>query len=148
MKTKKVGFLIISMLILISDIAMSFILNAYSAEPARPDARALYLVSKCVAVLSFTVIIALYFVKRDHANYLIQYIGSVIFQFVPLIIRYLSLTRPGFVASVVILFVALLIYCGLICGLQILSVKTAKAAKELEGERLPVKQEKDDEETL
>ena len=139
---KKICFLSASILILAFDIALTFILDAYGVNITSWDIRILYIVAKCLAVIALAGVVFLYFFKKDTANYAIQYIATVIFQFVPLVIRYLSVFDFGFVVSVVILFVALLLYCCLIFGLWILSCKAAKATRNLEGEKLSPKEEK------
>ena len=134
MNGRKIVFLIISILILSLDIALGFLLNVYGTAIGPEDVRVLYILSKCIAVTAFFLIVGIYFVKKDPANYVIQFLATVALQFVPLAIRYLSLLSSGFLWSLLLLFAALLLYCGLIGGMQILSAKTAKAAKELEGD--------------
>ncbi len=143
MKDKNIWLLAVSSLILVFDIAMAFVLNAYSVKIEGSDRILLYVLAKCAAVLALIAIAAYGFFKKDAANYIIQYIATLVLQFVPLIVRYASDSNGGFIASVVVFFVALIIYCALLLGLHILSKRTAAASKKLEGEKIPVKNDKE-----
>lgn len=144
MKRKHVWLLTISAIILVFDIAMSFILNANGAKIIANDTNILYLCSKVFFVGVYIAVVICGLLKKDVANYAIQYIASIVVQFVPLIIRYVSILSNGFVISIIIFFVALLIYCGTVLGLYALSQKTRKATVELEGKRIPIKEDEDE----
>lgn len=133
MSGKKLLFLAISLIILIFDIALSFILNIYSFEIIAQDCLILHIITKCLAILLFVAITIFGILKKDLANFVIQYITTVIFQLVPLAIRYLSSLENGFIISIIVFFITLIIYIGIIGGLFILSTKTANVAKKLEG---------------
>lgn len=137
MKEGKVYWLIISFIILLFDISLIFILNLYSVN----NIGILYIVSKSIAVLSFIGIVMLGFFKRDLSCYLLQYIIAIIFQFIPLIIRYLSIGENGFVFSIIILFVSVIVYLCLEFGLLILSKKSLKAIEKLKGTEINTKVE-------
>lgn len=131
------NFVVISALILVFDIALGFILGAYRLDISQQDIKILYIVSKCVVIMAFIWIIVLFYIKKDVANYVIHYIATLILQFVPLAVRYLSLTENGFLASVIISSALIIIYCALTAVLLVLGNKTAKAANDLKGQILP-----------
>lgn len=141
MKRNHIWLLTISVIILVFDIAMSFILNAYGTKITANDTNILYICSKVLFVVAYLAVVIFGLLKKDVANYAIQYIASVVVQFIPLIIRYVSIVSNGFVISIVIFFAALLVYCGIVLGLWVLSQKTRKASVTLEGKRIPVKEE-------
>jgi hypothetical protein len=102
---------------------------------------AFYIVSKSISVLSFIGIVMLGFFKRDLSCYSLQYIIAIIFQFIPLIIRYLSIGENGFVFSIIILFVSVIVYLCLEFGLLFLSKKSLKATEKLKGIEINTKVE-------
>ena len=137
MKKEKIYWLIISFIILLFDISLIFILNTYSVK----NIGAFYIVSKSISVLSFIGIVMLGFFKRDLSCYSLQYIIAIIFQFIPLIIRYLSIGENGFVFSIIILFVSVIVYLCLEFGLLFLSKKSLKATEKLKGIEINTKVE-------
>lgn len=141
MQNKNIWLLFISTLILVFDIIMGFILSLYSVEIINTDSKILYICIKLIALVLLIAIIALSFRKKDTANYLVQYISTLILQFVPLIVRYLSVVKNGFLISLIITFVALIIYFSIIIGFSVLSKKTIIASKNLEGKTIPVKED-------
>ncbi|MGN0760532.1 MAG: hypothetical protein ACI4MV_01110 [Christensenellales bacterium] len=145
MKNKNIWLLAISIIILLFDIAMVFILDAYSLKIASTDSKILYVSIKVLVVVLLIITVALSFLKKDSANYILQYITTLVLQFVPLAIRYLSAVENGFLVSIILTFVFLLIYTGIVLGLSALSKKTIAAAKQLEGNTIPVKEERKDE---
>lgn len=145
MKNKNIWLLAISIIILMFDIAMVFILDAYSLKIASTDSKILYVSIKVLVVVLLIITVALSFLKKDSANYILQYITTLVLQFVPLAIRYLSAVENGFLVSIILTFVFLLIYTGIVLGLSALSKKTIAAAKQLEGNTIPVKEERKDE---
>lgn len=145
MKTKKIYFLLISILLFAFDLAMCFILNAYSLEITAIDEKILYIVTKCVVLAIFAAIIILGLFKKDNANYVVQYGATLIIQILPLAIRYLSVVEKGFLISVILTFVSILIYAAIVLGFAVLSQKTLKATKSLEGKTIPVKEDDTDE---
>lgn len=145
MKNKNIRLLIISIMILIFDIAMGFILDAYSLKITANDSKLLYISIKSLVVVLLVATVALSFFKKDLANYFLQYISTLILQFVPLMIRYLSPIENGFLISIILTFILLLIYAGIVLGLSALNKKTAVAAKQLEGKIIPVKEETENE---
>ena len=136
MKSNKTGLLIFSLVILLFDIGLIFILNAYSVK----NVGWLYIVSKCIALFVFIVIIVMGLFRQDTANYFLQYVFTIIFQFVPLIIRYLSVIENGNIFSFILLFVCLFIYLGAELGLLSLNKKSLKAMDELKGQEIEVKE--------
>lgn len=145
MKNKNIWLLAISIIILTFDIAMGFILDAYSLKIDSTDSKILYISIKVLVLVLLMVTVALSFLKKDSANYTLQYISALVLQFVPLAIRYLSAVENGFLVSIILTFVFLLIYTGIVLGLSALSKKTIAAAKQLEGKTIPVKEETKDE---
>lgn len=145
MKNKNIWLLAISIIILMFDIAMVFILDAYSLKIASTDSKILYISIKVLVVVLLIITVALSFLKKDSANYILQYISALVLQFVPLAIRYLSAVENGFLVSIILTFVFLLIYTGIVLGLSALSKKTIAAAKQLEGKTIPVNEEMQDE---
>ena len=144
MKIKNIWLIVVSIIILAFDIAMSFILDVYSLKIVAKDSYALYACAKCIAVISFIAIIVAGLLKKDSSHYIIQYIATLLVQFIPLIIRYLSTTANGFLLSIIIFFVSLIIYCVIVLGLFVLSKKTLQMSKTLEGKKIPVKEEVDE----
>lgn len=142
MKNKNIFVIVISAIILAFDISMSFIFNSYGVKIVAQDFNILYIIAKCIAIIAFIGIAIFVFFRKDSASYIIQYVATIILQFVPLITRYLSLINNGFILSLIIFFVTLIIYFGLIFGLFVLGNKSAKAAKNLEGKKISVKDDK------
>lgn len=142
MKNKNIFAIVISAIILAFDISMSFIFNSYGVKIVAQDFNILYIIAKCIAIIAFIGIAIFAFFRKDSASYIIQYVATIILQFVPLITRYLSLINNGFILSLIIFFVTLIIYFGLIFGLFVLGIKSAKAAKNLEGKKISVKDDK------
>ena len=142
MKNKNIFVIVISAIILAFDISMSFIFNSYGVKIVAQDFNILYIIAKCIAIIAFIGIAIFVFFRKDSASYIIQYVATIILQFVPLITRYLSLINNGFILSLIIFFVTLIIYFGLIFGLFVLGNMSAKAAKNLEGKKISVKDDK------
>jgi len=135
MKGNRLSLLIISFVILVFDVALAFILNAYSVK----NVSILYIVSKCIAVIALIGTVVIGFFKKDIANYILIYVITIIYQFVPLSIRYLLFLEKGFIISILILFISTLVYLGLEFGLISLSKKTLKSTEELKGKEIGVK---------
>ena len=143
MGRKNLWLIVISILILVFDISMSFILDAYSVKIVTPDSYALYICVKCIVVISLVAIIIAGFLKKDSSHYIIQYITTLLMQFIPLIIRYLSTSTNGFLISIIIFFVSMIVYGAIVLGLFVLSKRSLHVAKTLEGKKIPVKEEND-----
>ena len=141
MKGNKVFLFIISLIMLSFDIALFFVLNALSTK----NTSALLIVSKCFAILAFIWIIILGMCKTHLASYLLQYCITVILQFVPLIIRYLYIVEGGFIISIIVFFISIIIYLGLVFGLLSQNKKSIKATEELEGREIKLKENDKDE---
>ena len=141
MKVNKVFLFIISLIMLSFDIALIFVLNVFSIK----NTSALYIVSKCFSILAFICIILLGMRKTDLASYLLQYCITVILQFMPLIIRYLSTSETGFIISIIVFFVSIIIYLVLVFGLFSLNKKSIKATEELKGREIKLKESDKDE---
>ena len=144
MKNRNLWIIVISFLILIFDIVMSFILDAYSLKIVEQDSYVLYICAKCLVVALFAAMIFAGFLKKDSSHYAIQYIITILIQFIPLIIRYLSTSNNGFLISIIIFFVSLIIYCAIVLGLFIVSKRTLQISKKLEGKKISVKEETDE----
>ena len=141
MRDKNIWLFTISIIILIFDIAMGFILDAYSLKIVSTDSKILYICIKILVVILLVVTVTLSVLKKDLANYILQYISTLALQFVPLAIRYLSAVENGFLVSIILTFVFLLIYIGVVLGLSVLSKRTIVVEKQLEGKTIPVKEE-------
>ena len=141
MRDKNIWLFTISIIILIFDIAMGFILDAYSLKIVSTDSKILYICIKILVVILLVVTVTLSVLKKDLANYILQYISTLALQFVPLAIRYLSAVENGFLVSIILTFVFLLIYIGVVLGLAVLSKRTIVVEKQLEGKTIPVKEE-------
>lgn len=137
MKEKRIYLLAISLVILIIDVALIFILNTYSVKITS----VLYIISKCVAVISFLGIVALGICKRDPASYILQYAIAIMFQFVPLAIRYISILNNGYIVSIIVFFVSIIIYISLELGLLALRNKSIKASEYLIGKEITIREE-------
>lgn len=141
MKIKNLWLIVISIIVLLFDVAIGFILDAYSLKIVEQDSYVLYVCAKCIFVACLVAIIVVGFLKKDSSHYVIQYIATLLVQLIPLIIRYLSTSANGFVISIIIFFVSLIIYCAIVLGLFVLSKRTMQAAKALEGKNIPIKEE-------
>ena len=93
MKGRRICLLVISLVILMFDVALVFVLNSYSNK----NTSVLYIISKSVAVLSFLGIVILGLCKKDNTSYFWQYAIAIVFQFVPLAIRYISFLNNGLI---------------------------------------------------
>lgn len=141
MQNKNIWLLVISIIILIFDIAMGFILNAYSMKIVAEDSRILYICVKCIVILLLVAIVLLFFLKNDSAHYALQYFSTLLIQFLPLAIRYLSVTENGFLVSIILTFVISIIYTGIVLAFSLLRKSTIAAAKKLEGKTIPVNED-------
>ena len=141
MKGKHICLLVISLVILIFDVVLVFVLNSYSNK----NISVLYIISKSVAVLSFLCIALLGLCKKDNASYFWQYAIAIVFQFLPLTIRYISFLNNGFIASLIVFFVSIIIYLSLELGLLVLGNKSIKASEQLRGKEIKVKESDVDE---
>lgn len=63
----------------------------------------------------------------------------MIFQFIPLIIRYISVVKNGNVVSFVIFTVITIIYFGMEFGLLLLNKKSLSTIEKLKGQEIKVK---------
>lgn len=145
MRNKNIWLPSISILILIVDIVMAFILNAYSVEITATDSKILYICVKCLVVALLIATVVLGFRKKDIANYILQYACVLFLQFIPLAIRYLSIVKNGFLISIILTFILLIVYVAIVVGLSILSKKSVIAAKKLEGKTISIKEETENE---
>lgn len=141
MRNKNIWLLVISIIILIFDIAMGFILNAYSMKIVANDSRILYICVKCIVVILLIAIVSLCFLKNDTAHYALQYFSTLMIQFLPLAIRYLSAIESGFLVSIILTFVFLIIYTGIVLAFSLLRKRTIATAKKLEGKTIPVNED-------
>ncbi|MBR5191969.1 MAG: hypothetical protein IKW33_00995, partial [Clostridia bacterium] len=89
MNKKSSYFIIISLIVLICSVVLSFILNAYIPIIGNNNL-ILYITAKSLFTLFLIGIVILFFTKKDNANYIIQYVTTLIIQFLPLFIRLLS----------------------------------------------------------
>lgn len=141
MRNKNIWLLVISIIILIFDIAMGFILNAYSMKIVAEDSRILYISVKCLVVILLIAIVLLCFLKNDTSHYALQYLSTLFIQFLPLAIRYLSALESGFLVSIILTFVILIIYTGIVLAFTLLRKRTIVTAKKLEGKTIPVNED-------
>ena len=141
MRNKNIWLLVISIIILIFDIAMGFILNAYSMKIVANDSRILYICVKCIVVILLIAIVLLCFLKNDTSHYALQYLSTLFIQFLPLAIRYLSALESGFLVSIILTFVILIIYTGIVLAFSLLRKRTIVTAKKLEGKTIPVNED-------
>lgn len=79
--------------------------------------------------------------KKDNANYIIQYVTTLIIQFLPLFIRLLLSIEYGFLISIIIFFVSVLIYSCIVFGSIILSKKSLLVDEKLKGKEIPIKED-------
>ena len=70
-----------------------------------------------------------------------QYFITIIIQFLPLFIRLLSSLERGFLISIIIFFVSLLIYSCIVFGSIILSKKSLVVDEKLKGKEIPIKED-------
>lgn len=141
MKKSNVWLLVITSIIIAFDVAMLFVLNTYSFEIKSQDSKILYYSVKSFSILALFAYFVIGFLKKDVANYIVQYGCTLVLQFLPLMVRYLSIVENGFVISLVITFVIILVYLGIIIGFSVLNKKTLEASKKLEGKTIPVQEE-------
>lgn len=131
---KRLGFLVISVLIMISSVVFGVVFNNVW-KISGMDNLALYIVAKSLFGLAFLLIVVRGCYEKNASSYIVMYVGGIVVQFIPFFIRVLSLLEHGFVASTVLFFVALVIYAAIVFGLLVVDKKMRKAQKTLEGER-------------
>lgn len=135
MRKNKIYLLIFSLMILSFDIAMIFVLNTYSVK----NTKIIYIISKCLTIIILISVVVIGLCKNDVPNYLLQYSIAIIFQFIPLIIRYISVVKNGNVVSFVIFTVITIIYFGMEFGLLLLNKKSLSTIEKLKGQEIKVK---------
>ncbi len=140
MNKKTVFFVVISLIVLISSVVLSFVLNDYIAIVGNNNL-ILYIIAKSLFALFLIGTVILFFTKKDNANYIIQYVATLIIQFLPLFIRLLSSIECGFLISIIIFFVSVLIYSCIVFGSIILSKKSLLVDEKLKGKEIPIKKD-------
>lgn len=140
MNKKTVFFVVISLIVLISSVVLSLVLNDYIAIVGNNNL-ILYITAKSLFTLFQIGIVILFFTKKDNANYIIQYVTTLIIQFLPLFIRLLSSIEYGFLISIIIFFVSVLIYSCIVFGSIILSKKSLLVDEKLKGKEIPIKED-------
>lgn len=140
MNKKSSYFIIISLIVLICSVVLSFILNAYIPIIGNNNL-ILYITAKSLFTLFLIGIVILFFTKKDNANYIIQYVTTLIIQFLPLFIRLLSSLKYEFLISIIIFFVSVLTYSCIVFGSIILSKKSLLADEKLKGKEIPIKED-------
>lgn len=140
MNKKTVFFVVISLIVLISSVVLSLVLNDYIAIVGNNNL-ILYITAKSLFTLFLIGIVILFFTKKDNANYIIQYVTTLIIQFLPLFIRLLSSIEYGFLISIIIFFVSVLIYSCIVFGTIILSKKSLLVDEKLKGKEIPFKED-------
>lgn len=135
MRKNKIYLLIFSLMILSFDIAMIFVLNTYSVK----NTKIIYIISKCLSIIILISVVVIGLCKNDVPNYLLQYSIAIIFQFIPLIIRYISVVKNGNVVSFVIFTVTTIVYCGTEFGLLLLNKKSLRTIEKLKGQEIKFK---------
>lgn len=140
MNKKTVFFVVISLIVLISSVVLSLVLNDYIAIVGNNNL-ILYITAKSLFTLFLIGIVILFFTKKDNANYIIQYVTTLIIQFLPLFIRLLSSIEYGFLISIIIFFVSVLIYSCIVFGSIILSQKSLLVDEKLKGKEIPIKED-------
>lgn len=137
---KKQFIVVISLIVLISSVVLSLVLNDYIAIVGNNNL-ILYITAKSLFTLFLIGIVILFFTKKDNANYIIQYVTTLIIQFLPLFIRLLSSIEYGFLISIIIFFVSVLIYNCIVFGSIILSKKSLLVDEKLKGKEIPIKKD-------
>lgn len=140
MNKKTVFFVVISLIVLISSVVLSLVLNDYIVIVGNNNL-ILYITAKSLFTLFLIGIVILFFTKKDNANYIIQYVTTLIIQFLPLFIRLLSSIEYGFLISIIIFFVSVLIYSCIVFGSIILSQKSLLVYEKLKGKEIPIKED-------
>ena len=140
MNKKTVFFVVISLIVLMSSAVLSLVLNDYIAIVGNNNL-ILYITAKSLFTLFLIGIVILFFTKKDNANYIIQYVTTLIIQFLPLFIRLLSNIEYGFLISIIIFFVSVLIYSCIVFGSIILSKKSLLVDEKLKGKEIPIKKD-------
>ncbi len=135
MKKYKIYLLILSLMVLSFDVAMIFVLNTYSVK----NTKIIYIISKCISIIILISVVIMGFCKNDMPNYLLQYFIAMIFQFIPLIIRYISVAKNGEVISFVIFTVTTIVYFGTEFGLLLLNKKSLRTIEKLKGQEIKFK---------
>lgn len=140
MNKKSNFFIVISLIVLIFSVVLSFVLNDYFPIVGNNNL-ILYIIAKSLFALFLIGIVILFFTKKDNANYIIQYVTTLIIQFLPLFIRLLSSIEYGFLISIIIFFVSVLIYSCIVFGTIILSKKSLLVDEKLKGKEIPIKED-------
>lgn len=137
-------FLIIGLLTLAFSIVMGFLLESYLPLELE-NARLLYYISKGLATFALlAMLIYAVFFKKEPANLAIQLTATLIYQFLPLLIRYLMTRKePFLIFSVTIIFLTTIIYLALVLALDLLTARIKQVETLLEGNNIPVVNEDD-----
>lgn len=139
--TKRSGLylLIIGFLILAFSLIMGWLMGSYLPLDSE-NARLFYYISKGMATLALLVML-LYavFFKKDPANLAIQFTATLIYQFLPLLIRFLMTRKETLnLLAVIIIFLVTIIYLAIVFALDILNTRIKQVEKLLEGNKIPV----------
>lgn len=140
MNKKNSFFVVISLIVLISSVVLSLVLNDY-IPIAGNNNLILYITAKSLFTLFLIGIVILFFTKKDTANYIIQYVTTLIIQFLPLFIRLLSSIEYGFLISIIIFSMSVLIYSCIVFSSIILSKKSLLVDEKLKGKEIPIKED-------
>lgn len=131
--------LIAGLLILVFSFVLGYLLEKHL--PLETDeALILYIITKGIASLVLVwMVIYLVFLKKDPANLVIQFSATLVYQFLPLLVRFLMTgDEPRLILSVIVIFLVTIIYFAVFFAVDVLNLKVKQAEKELKGRTIPV----------
>lgn len=135
----KLYFLLINVVILAFFVILAFLLEDKS--PIKTDeGLTIFIITQAVVNLCFVIATGyLAFSKKDISNVAITYTGTLIIQFLPLLVRlFVKGIKPRTILAVIIIFVVMIIYLGIVLSMGILGDKMKKAETELAGREIKV----------
>lgn len=131
--------LILALLALAFSIVMAVLMEK-SMSLVSDEAKLIYYITKGLATLALLgMTLYAVFLKKDPANLVIQFVLTIAYQLLPLLIRFMmTRSEPLITWSVIIIFIVSIIYLALVFSLDLLNTKVKNANLELEGKTIPV----------
>ena len=135
----KLYFLLISIVILAFSIVLALLIEDKNPIKTTTGLTIFVVTQAVVNVLFVLFAIYLAFSKKDISHHVITFTATLLIQLLPLIIRGLVKgDKPNTILAVIILFVVMIIYLGVVLSMDVLGDKMKIADKELEGREIKV----------
>jgi hypothetical protein len=141
MKTNKgkLYFLFIGLIILAFSIVLAILLEDRNPIKTETGVTIFVITQVLVNVIFAGSLIYLALSLKDLSQHVITFVGSLILQLLPLLIRLLVKgDNPNKVLAVIIIFVVMIIYFAIILSMDVLASKMKVAEKELQGREIKV----------